>query len=231
MKKYKAILFDLDDTLWDCHNNMIEAFEDVYNFYKLDNHFSSFSHFMELYTPNNVELWKQYNKGLIGKEKLNVKRFSYPFLEVGYEDKAFINAFMKTYFDIVSKKTKLIDGAKELLDYLSVKYPLYIISNGFTEMQYLKLVSGGISSYFKKVFLSDELGVNKPDKRIFEMALSVIGVSTKDAIMIGDNYDTDILGAMNADIDQIYYNPKQTIIDGVLPNYVVTHLLDVQEIL
>lgn len=231
MKKYKVILFDLDDTLWDCHNNMIETFEDVYKFYKLDNLFKSFSHFMKLYTPNNVELWKQYNNGLIEKDELNIKRFSYPFLEVGYGNKEFILTFMKTYFDIVPKKTKLIDGAKELLDYLSEKYPLYIISNGFTEMQYLKLASGGINSYFKKVFLSDELGVNKPDKRIFEMALSVVGVSAEDAIMIGDNYDTDILGAMNAGIDQIYYNPKQTMINGAQPTYIVSHLLNVQDIL
>lgn len=201
---YKAILFDLDDTLWDCESNVLDSFKEVYHDFALGNYFDSFDHFYGLYQPFNQLCWKKYSSGLIDKATLNKDRFNYPFKMVGMTDEVFVEHFMNTYFKLVPTKSKLMPGAIEALEYLYKKYPLYIVSNGFTEMQYQKMESGGITHYFKQVFLSDEIGVNKPDKRIFQFVLNAIQLNPSEVVMIGDNYDTDIVGAKNSGIDQIH---------------------------
>ncbi len=231
MKKYKAVFLDLDDTLWACNENTMEAFEEVYNQFDLSRYFPSFIEFSAIYFPYNEQMWHLYNLGKIGKEELNIRRFSYPFNKVGINDEVFIKEFMETYFELIPTKSKLVTGAKELLDYLAPKYPLYILSNGFTEMQYIKMRSGGIEKYFSGVFLSDEIGVNKPDRKIFEYALSKAGFERDEVIMIGDNILTDIQGAANAGIDQVYFNPSKKELADFSPTYHINELFQIKDII
>lgn len=229
---YKAIFLDLDDTLWDCKQNALDAFLEVYNTFKLSDIFQSFDHFCQLYYPNNDALWQAYSEGRIDKSTLNTTRFRYPFHQVGFRDNHFIDSFRDTYLALVPTKSKLIDGAIELLEYLKAKYPLYIISNGFTETQYTKIKSGGLEGYFQEIFLSDEIGYHKPSKEIFEFVLNKTKVNVKEALMIGDNIATDIIGAQKVMMDQIYFNPdKKEVNMYIAPTYTVELLPEITNII
>ena len=126
----------------------------------------------------------------------------------------------------------LVPYAKELLDYLYPKYPLTIVSNGFIEVQYKKIHSCGIEQYFAHVVLSEAANALKPDKRIFEHALQLNNATASETIMIGDSYEADIVGARNAGIDQIYYNPQLEVKENNKPaTYWVKSLEEIMNIL
>ena len=121
--------------------------------------------------------------------------------------------------------------AIEMLDYLSAKYPLTIISNGFTEVQYKKIRSSNIGHYFSHMVLSEAAGALKPDKRIFEYAMQLNGCNNpKECIMIGDSYEADIIGAQNAGIDQVYY-PLHSSSENKKTTYRINSLRELKEIL
>ena len=201
---YKAVFFDLDDTLWDFSANAEEAFREAYFKLNYNRFFESFEHFYSIYEKKNEELWVAYRNEQIDKKELNKVRFSYPLEVVDAYNAELVQTFSDTFFSIISNKSTLLPGAIEILEYLVKKYPLYIISNGFEELQYQKMRSAHLEHYFKAVILSDVVGVLKPDKRIFEYALKIAGVSPHEAIMIGDDWEADIVGAMNAGIDQVF---------------------------
>lgn len=160
--KYKNLFFDLDDTLWAFSANARDTFEEMYYKYKLDAFFDSFEHFYSLYQRRNIELWMEYGNGQITKEELNRQRFLYPLAAVGAGDFALAKAYSDYFFAVIPTKRRLMPHAKEVLDNLASRYNLYILSNGFRELQYRKMCSGGIESYFKKVILSDDIGLLKP---------------------------------------------------------------------
>ena len=133
---------------------------------------------------------------------------------------------------VLAGQNRLVPGAVDLLDYLTGKgYPLYILSNGFSEVQSRKLHSGGIDRYFKRLILSDEIGITKPDRRLFDYALQVVGADAVDTLIVGDNYDADILGAMHAGWRAIYFNRDKLPVTGEQPDYVVTELAEIKQIL
>ena len=125
--------------------------------------------------------------------------------------------------------------AREVLEYLRPRYRMYILSNGFTELQSRKMHSAGIESYFDGVILSEDIGVNKPNPEIFYHALRVAGVGASEALMIGDNLEVDIAGASRVGIDQVYYDLAASGDDAVSlkpsPTYVISSLLDLKGIL
>jgi putative hydrolase of the HAD superfamily len=149
-----------------------------------------------------------YGRGEITKQKLNEIRYSYPLEVVGVYDKELAALFCKEALSRIPTKNKLIPGAKELLDYLYPKYNLYILSNGFQELQEHKMRTSNILHYFKELILSDHIGINKPRPEIFEYALQKTGSTIDNSIMIGDMFETDIIGAHNIGLQQIYYNSK-----------------------
>ena len=120
--------------------------------------------------------------------------------------------------------------ARETLDYLSAKYPLTLVSNGFTEVQFRKLRSSGIEHYFSHIVLSEFANALKPDKKIFDYALQLNGAKPDETVMIGDNYETDIIGAQNAGIDQIYF-PLQFPAEIPLCTHIIRSLEGVRNIL
>jgi len=229
---YKYIFIDLDDTIWDFHTNARLSLNDMFEQRKLAQYFTDFDEFFQIYAKRNIELWEQYGKGEITKEFLMSERFRYPLSKMGLDDVELAEEIGIQYLDILPTKTTLMPYAKELLDYLYPKYPLTLISNGFVEVQYKKMRSSDIEKYFKHIVLSESAKALKPDKKIFEYALSLNNAEKSEAIMIGDSYEADIRGAQNAGIDQIYYPlHPENILKEQTSTYSIRSLKELFEIL
>lgn len=229
--KYRNLFFDLDDTLWAFSRNANEAFEEVYHKYEFDRYFDSFTHFYTLYQKRNTELWVEYGNGQITKEDLNRQRFFFPLQSVGVEDESLAKCFSDDFFAIIPTKSRLMPHVQEVLDYLAPKYNLYILSNGFRELQSHKMRSGGIDKYFKKVVLSEDLGVMKPWPEIFHFALSATQSELRESLMIGDSWDADIAGAKGVGMHQAFYNAFGRTGLPFRPTYVVNDLKELIELL
>ena len=231
MKKYRNLFIDLDDTLYDFSAAARESFNEAYNKLGYPRYFDSFEEYMQIYSPYNLELWAQYGRGEISKEELNRRRFNYPLEQKGVYDKELAAQFQDISLKLIPTKDKLIPYAKELLEYLSPKYNLYILSNGFQELQEHKMQTSGIRHYFKELILSDHIGINKPRRELFEHALTVTDSQLEESLMIGDMFETDIVGAANIGMKQIYFNPKKKENHTFAPTYMVTELLQIKDIL
>lgn len=230
--KYTDVILDLDDTLIDTAANTKVTVKEIYEDYNLAGYFSSFDDFYSFYYSNVSKLWDLYNHGGISKDEIQQERFGVSLRHLKGFDEEYIRTINSDYTARIMKKEALVDGAMALLDYLYPKYRLHILSNGFTEMQYQKMESAGISlSYFDKIILSDKVGVNKPHPDIFKFALQEIGVEAGNTIMVGDNFSTDIIGAHNCGIDQIWYNPENKPFVDFKPTFIVSHLLQIKEII
>lgn len=208
MKKYRCVFFDLDHTLWDYETNSEEALRELYDKFELPKRGAiPFNEFYKGFVKINTEIWDNYDRGLIPKEVIRNERFDRVFKNAGITDYALSMKFSEEYISESPKKANLVAHAKDVLDYLHPRYPLYIITNGFEEIQSTKMESSGITNYFKGVVTSARAGCKKPEKEIFEFALRENGFDCCDSIMIGDNLLTDIAGARNASVDTVYYNP------------------------
>lgn len=207
MKKYKYLFIDLDDTVWDFHGNAKKALNDVFYKVKLNERYNDFEEFYRIYSKKNMELWSHYGQGLITKEYLAKERFLHPLKKVGIEDDELAKK-MNTYFlNVLATKTDLMPYALQLLEVIeSRNIPVTLLSNGFTEVQYKKIRNAGIERYFSHIVLSEEAGALKPSPQIFEYALGKNNANKKDVLMVGDNFEADIAGALNAGIDAVYYN-------------------------
>ena len=201
--------FDLDDTLWDMSGNSVLCLRELYESQGLGRWFESHEQWDEIYHEINRELWEQYGRGDITRDYLRSERFARP-LRIGgtpaAEAKVMAVTFDKLYLDSLGHKTALIDGARELLDYLSARgYKMGIVSNGFREVQYNKLRSSDIDRYFDLVVLSDDAGINKPNRRFFEYAMDQAVSREMHNIIIGDNLTADIMGALEAGWEAIWF--------------------------
>jgi len=229
---YKNVFIDLDDTLWDFHANAKSSLAEIYDRRNLGQFFDSFDQYFSIYAKRNIELWEEYGKGTISKAELSLERFSHPLIQVGVDNAPLAKEIGEEYLALLPSRTMLVPHAKELLDYLHPKYPLTIVSNGFVEVQYKKLNSCRLEQYFAHVVLSEAAQALKPDKRIFEYALQLNNANASETIMIGDSYEADIVGAQNASIDQIYFNPKLTQPDKNKPStFQVNSLSEIMDIL
>lgn len=229
--QYKNLFFDLDDTLWAFSYNARDTFEEMYRKYEYDRYFRSFQHFYELYERRNVELWAEYADGKVTKEELNRQRFLYPLEAVGEGDAALAKAFSEDFFAVIPTKSRLMPHAREVLEYLAPNYNLYILSNGFQELQCHKMRSAGIDRYFKKVVLSDDIGVLKPWPEIFHFAMSATQSELRDSLMIGDSWDNDITGARGVGMHQVYYNVTGRAEFPFKPTYQITDLKELLQLL
>lgn len=207
--KESMLWFDLDDTIWDMTGNSVICLRELYDSQHLDRWFATPEEWDEVYHRINHELWGQYSRAEITRDFLRTERFARP-LRIGgaSEDEALqmSEVLDKLYLDLLGSKTNLIAGARELLDSLSARgYRMGIVTNGFREVQYNKLRSSDIGKYFDTVVLSDEIGINKPDKRFFDYAVEKASTRHLNNIMIGDNYATDIQGALGAGWKAVWF--------------------------
>lgn len=203
---YRSIFIDLDDTIWAFSENAQDTFKEMYDKYDFDKYFDSFSQFYSIYAEYNNKLWIEYGDGKITKEQLNERRFYHPLKSVGVNDKELAVNYSSDFFKSIVLKKKVLPNAFEALDYMVGKYNLYILSNGFRELQEQKMRSAGVDKYFKKVILSEDIGVHKPYSQIFHYAISATQSELKSSIMIGDNWENDVRGAKDAGMHQGFYN-------------------------
>lgn len=212
-RKYTHIFFDLDNTLWDFKTNSLHALQTTFDSYNLKETEVGFSDFFNVYTKHNHQLWEAYRNKQIRKKELTNLRFQLTFndLDILGID---ANQMNDLYLSEMPKQNRLFEGAIELLDYLKAKnYRLSIITNGFKEVQHKKMLNSGLQPYFDKVFISEEVKAPKPDPVIFEYAIKSTNAKKAFSLMVGDDYDVDIKGALDFGIDAIFFCPsidKQT---------------------
>ena len=211
MTKYKHIFFDLDHTLWDFETNSRKALERIFEEEKLaERGVISFESFHRRYQPINDRYWARYHNQIVTKEQLRVGRFYDTLKEFGVEDPVLAETMAQNYLDISPTMTGLFADAVEVLKYLQdKKYKLHLITNGFAEAQWKKIENSGLKPFFEHIIISEEVGTQKPDKAIFEIAMTRANTFAAECVMIGDNYNTDIVGAKNAGLDQVFFNPKK----------------------
>ncbi len=211
-KRYKHIFFDLDHTLWDFERNAEETKREMFELLKLgERGIERYEIFREKYVGINLALWALYREDKIEKDELNFRRFYDTLCVFGIDDKDLGAEMAKAYIEGITSKTYLFPFTRELLAYLHPKYPLYIITNGFEEVQYGKLKNSGLGKYFTQIITSEEAGVKKPDPEIFRFALQKAGAHAGESLMIGDDLDVDMAGARRLGIDQLYVNHERKI--------------------
>ncbi len=231
MKKYKHVFFDLDHTLWDFETNAAETLNEIYSRFNLfEKRVPSSESFIRMYKSINERMWDDYEKRKISKEYLRTKRFYKTLLTFNVDDSALAEKIGIFYVQDCPKKKNLFPGAIEMLTYLQPKYQLHIITNGFEEVQKIKIKTSGIGKFFNKIVISEIAGSNKPEKKIFNYALKSSGALRSESLMIGDNLGTDIIGAKNSGIDQCFFNPeKKNHLAEV--TYEISSLLELKRIL
>ena len=207
-KDYKDLFTDFDDTLYDTRGNAILSLAELFEWAGLGRWFDDPNVFYEAYWKANVELWGQYSKGEIEREYLIVERFRRPLAVcMPNPTKEYCLEISDKFLEFCSCKPGLVDGARELVEHLKQRgYRLHICSNGFHEVQYKKLTACGLIDFFDTIILSEDAGANKPSRQFFDYAFRMTGAVRETTLMIGDNYNTDIIGAMGAGIDTMLFN-------------------------
>jgi putative hydrolase of the HAD superfamily len=229
-KLYKHLFFDLDHTLWDFESNTTEAIMEIYDIFGFRDWGFSFHDFLKYFHETNNYLWNKFNHGLIDRTELRDMRFKLILGNFGISEEKVPPEIGDRYLEIAPSKSKVLPFTYQVLDYLQPKYELHIISNGFDDVQHRKMKAANIYHYFEKIITSDNSGYRKPQKEIFEFAMNEAGASRADSLFIGDNPDTDIQGAQNAQMDHIFFNPE-CIIHSFTVTYEIKSLQQIMNIL
>ena len=214
LKNISHVFFDLDHTLWDFDKNSGLTFQKIF---ELNSIAVNLHEFLEVYEPINLNYWKLYREEKIDKASLRYKRLNDTFNILDFEIKSrVINKLSDDYINYLCTFNNLFDGTLEILDYLSPKYKLHIITNGFKEVQQGKLNNANINHYFKTITNSEMVGVKKPNPKIFNHALSLANATVEESVMIGDNLEADVLGALDIGLDAICFNyHKENLTNGI----------------
>lgn len=229
---YKHLFFDLDHTLWDFEKNSSESLAELYHSFELNSwNISELSAFQQEFSVVNRRYWSMLESNQITHDELRRRRFRDTLINLGVDaDEALGLKLNEAFLELLPQKSHLIDGAIEILDFLAPNYELHIISNGWQDVQAKKIKSSKIEHYFGEVITNERAEARKPNKKIFDYALQVTKAQLSESIMIGDNYDADIMGAINANMDVVFYNPdnyeaKQK------PTFDIKQLIELKEIL
>lgn len=203
--KYKILLFDADETLFDFKKAEKEAFKNTILEFGIN--YDESYHF-ETYKEINTIIWKELEEGLITQAKLKVERFKRlsQKLNISYNE----NDFAKSYMKNLALGSFLFENAREVVQNLSEKYTLLIITNGLTAVQDTRIRKSEIAKYFKDIIISEEIGISKPNPDIFEYSLKNLDFNKGEVLMIGDSLSSDIKGGINFGIDTCWYNPNKS---------------------
>lgn len=206
LKNIEHIFFDLDHTLWDFDKNSALTFEKIF---ELNGLRISLADFISVYEPINLEYWKLYRNERIDKAGLRYGRLNDAFQVLGIAvETDLIHKLSEDYIAFLSSFNHLFDDAVTILEYLRPHYKLHIITNGFQEVQYGKLKNSGIEPYFSTVTDSEMVGVKKPNPKIFHHALEQSKAHVGRSVMIGDNLEADVHGALGIGLDAILFNHR-----------------------
>lgn len=208
--QYRCIFFDLDHTLWDYETNSRETLYELFSTHKLkEKGVTDFESFFQTFKRVNTALWELYDHGKIGSEVIREERFKQILQVFSAYEKKLSDELSTEYLFECPKKGSLMPHTHEILRYLAGQYKLSIITNGFEEIQNMKLTSGNLHQYFDHVITSQKAGHKKPAPQIFEYSLLQNKVAAHEAVMIGDNLLTDIAGARKSSIAHVFYNPDK----------------------
>jgi putative hydrolase of the HAD superfamily len=202
------LFFDLDHTLWDFERNSSETMREL-----LASYAPRMSQpvdpdiFIPLYHQHNYRLWKRYQEDKIEFEVLRRLRWHITFRELKIDIEDWVDQFGDDYIDLGPRKPHVIPHAIEVLESLSLHFPMHIISNGSTPVQAVKMRSSGLDRFFGHMTCPDDVQVKKPHPRIFQHAMKAVGADPASSLYIGDNYDADVLGAQRANMPVIFFNP------------------------
>lgn len=209
MSRYQHLFFDLDHTLWDFRGNSRETLRELFVTERIgEAGVPNVGDFIECYEEINHAMWASYSAGRIPKEVLRVLRFRDALFRFGVKDNDLAARIGREYIERCPRKGMLMPGALEMLDQVKGRFKLHIITNGFDEVQGVKLANSGITSYFDVVLTSERAGAPKPDPRIFQEALKRTRASATNSLMIGDNVEADMLGARQAGWDHVHYTAE-----------------------
>ena len=224
IKNIVDVFFDLDHTLWDFDKNSALTFEKIF---KLNTLQVPLEDFIKVYEPINLEYWKLYRNEEIDKAGLRYGRLSDAFMELGMKvEDDLIHKLSEDYITFLSSYNHLFEDTITILEYLKSRYKLHIITNGFKEVQQGKLKNSGIEPYFQTVTNSEAVGVKKPNPRIFHYALEQSNANLENSIMIGDNLEADVHGALNVGLDAIMFNYRNENLPSTIKQ--VKNLLDLK---
>lgn len=232
--KYKHLFFDLDHTLWDFEANSKMTLRELYDSLSLEEAgVSDFDLFHKNYLVHNDKLWDRYRKGFIKVDELRWKRMWLSLLDFKIANEALAREMGVRFLDLLPTRKLLFPHTIELLDHLKERqYRLHLITNGFEKTQHSKLKNSGLDTYFEAVITSEGSNSLKPHKEIFEYAFKQTGALPAESIMIGDTLDVDILGALNAGIDQVHVNhltkERLPVTEDVYPTYTVFSLKELE---
>lgn len=228
---YSCIFFDLDHTLWDYETNSRQTLDELYQHYNLATHgVPDADQFHQRFQQVNTQLWDLYDRGLIDSSVIRKERFKQILEAFNAYEPGLSQNISHDYLYSCPQKTHLIPHAIEMLTYLSGKYTLTVVTNGFEEIQHQKLKAGNIGSYFNHIVTSQRAGHKKPAREIFDYAMRANSVECHQVIMVGDNLATDIAGARNAAINTVFFNPDQRTHNDVV-THEIQHLSQLRELL
>lgn len=231
LKEIEHVFFDLDRTLWDFETNSEATLKELFQEFELNSKLGiTDAQFIHEYKRINEIFWEDYRNGVIEKKDLRYGRFETALRFFDYNDKPLAAQIGELYISRSPRKTGLIDGAIEVLEYLKPKYQLHIITNGFEEVQHIKMQSSGLDGYFRQHITSEGAGAKKPSRIIFDHAAQLAQSAADNSVMIGDHFEADIEGALNVGWKAIFYEPEQPKADGT--DYVhIHHLTELLDIL
>ena len=202
--KYQVLLFDADETLFDFKMAEKQAFLRALEEYKLD---VDKEESLKLYSQINKHIWEEFERGEITADRLRVGRFERFSKKIKIDFDAV--SFSKAYAKFLGEGAYLFDDSVEVIDYLSKKYKLALVTNGLKDVQKSRISKTPLKDYFQELIISDEIKISKPDPRIFDYALDKLDHMDKSKVlMIGDSLTSDMQGGINAGIDTCWYNPN-----------------------
>lgn len=207
---YRHLFFDLDHTLWDFETNANETLATLYERHDLARHGTfGLNDFNRVYSDVNHALWRLYQANKVTQKQLREVRFVRTLAKLGVAEADVPPTISTEFTDILPQKSAVFPHTHETLEYLRDKYTLHLITNGSEDVQHRKLASSNLTQYFDQVITSEHAGCLKPDPRMFAHALQAAGATAPESLMVGDNLECDVLGAHNAGIDQVYFNPNK----------------------
>lgn len=221
----KAVLIDIDDTIFDFEKCSKNSFLKTLEKFNLKFKEEDFSYFNKV----NDILWTKQKLGEINIKEVFIKRdyLMDKYFNLDIEKGLFNDLFVKFLYDEI----EMVDGIEDLLLYLSDKYKIFTASNGIYKMQENRLKKSNLDKYFDEIFVSDKIGYEKPDKKFFQKIMDLTKFSNDDLIMIGDSIKSDIIGAKNSKIKSIYFNKEDKKISDKNFTYQVKNLSEIKKIL
>ena len=220
------LLLDLDDTILDFHKAERIALSKTFRDFGLE----PAEDVLDLYHNINKWHWEQLELGTMTRDQVLVNRFGALFEKVGMTvDPA---ACAKSYESNLGIGHYFLPGAEEAVKRLKEHYRLFLVSNGTATVQHSRLTSAGLYPYFEQVFISQEIGYNKPEKAYFDRCFERIpGFAPEKALMVGDSLTSDIKGGINAGLTTVWINPAHKACGDIRPDYEIEGLSDLEGLL